>query len=879
MGPYEVVALLGTGGMAEVYRARDTRLGRDVALKVVSEALGADGAFLERFEREARLAGSVNHPNVVALHDVGLHDGKPYFVTELLHGETLRERLAKGPIPLGKALEWAAQMAQGLAAAHERGIVHRDLKPENTFISRDGHLKLLDFGIAKLIESAHQATPHGLLDETVSPSGSSTGTGAVLGTPGYMSPEQVRGDTVDARTDFFSLGAVLYEMLCGQRAFPSGSVVESGYAILHNEPEPLPTGVPGSVTQVVARCLEKDVGRRFQSARDLAFNLELLRNPTASTAEAMKPSSPRRWRRWWWLVPIAAVAGLIAVALSFATPVRRSSLSSVRSLTFREGQVVSSRFGPDSRTVYFSASWVGEPPQVYSTTTDNPDYHSLGIDSAVLQAVSPSGELAVLLHPRHTSLPAGASGTLARVPGVGGIPREIADDVSGADWAPDGVNMVITRETAGGFRIEYPIGNTVYESSHRLGPARLSPKGGRIAFVEYAVRNDLRGDMVVVEPGRPKRVLVENWEGLFGLAWAPEGDEVWYGGLPSGLGQQPALWAVSLRGEVRQLEAGTETEYLEDIARDGRALVIGGIWKLDIGVLNVAQKKVNAHLGWFDAPLVSALSVDGQSMLVEEGSNAGVAFGASNGGGVYWTFLQRTDGSPPVRLGPGGALDLSRDGKWALVLDKTGHPGRVWLLPTGSGTSRSIDFADLSFTSEGEFGFFLPDGKGAVVSVQRPEGVRGYVIDLESGKNRPMTPPLRCCDSAISPDRRFLAAASLAGSVAKYPTQEGSTSTFRGVQPDDVIVGWIDRGLLVVPDARRREGFTPPEPILLVDPETGNRKLFTTFEAGYAPGADLITRRAVTPDGQTLAYTYAKVRSALYLFDFHASTRDSTRQR
>src|SRR5450631_2614196 len=237
--------------MAEVYRAKDTRLGRDVALKVMSDALGGDASLLERFEREAKLAGSLNHPNVVALYDVGFQDGKPYFVTELLEGETLRERLAKGPVPLSKALDWAAQMAQGLAAAHARGIVHRDLKPENVFLTRDGYVKLIDFGIAKLVEEAREAAPHALLDETLSPSGAHTGTGMVLGTPGYMSPEQVRGDPVDARTDFFSLGAVLYEMLCGRRAFVAGPIVESGYAILHTDPEPLPVTVPVTVAQVV----------------------------------------------------------------------------------------------------------------------------------------------------------------------------------------------------------------------------------------------------------------------------------------------------------------------------------------------------------------------------------------------------------------------------------------------------------------------------------------------------------------------------------------------------------------------------------------------------------------------------------------------------
>ena len=286
VGPYEVLALLGSGGMAEVYRARDTRLGRDVALKVMSEALSADIALLERFEREAKLAGALNHPNVVALYDVGLQDGKPYFVTELLQGESLRERLSKGTIPIAVALDWAAQMAHGLAAAHQRGIIHRDLKPENVFLTRDGHVKLIDFGIAKLVEAVRDADPHGILDSTLSPSGSRTGTGAVLGTPGYMSPEQVRGEQVDARTDFFSFGAVLHEMLRGTRAFPATSFVESGYAILHREPEPLPATVPPAVAQVVNRCLEKDPGRRFHSARDLAFHLD-----------SRGPPPPRRHRR------------------------------------------------------------------------------------------------------------------------------------------------------------------------------------------------------------------------------------------------------------------------------------------------------------------------------------------------------------------------------------------------------------------------------------------------------------------------------------------------------------------------------------------------------------------------------------------------------
>jgi len=275
-----------------VYRARDTRLGRDVAIKVVSEALGADEAFVERFEREARLAASLNHPNVVTLHDIGFHDGKPYFITELLLGNSLRERLAGEPVPVSIALGWAAQMAQGLAAAHEHGIIHRDLKPENVFVTQDGHIKLLDFGIAKLVEAVQAPLPHGLMDDTVSPSGRRTGTGMVLGTPGYMSPEQVRGDVVDARTDIFSFGAVLYEMLAWRPAFAVGHMVERAYAILHAEPEPLPPAVPAPVAEVVHRCLEKEPSRRLQSARELSQSLESARTESSGLLRSAGRTRP-----------------------------------------------------------------------------------------------------------------------------------------------------------------------------------------------------------------------------------------------------------------------------------------------------------------------------------------------------------------------------------------------------------------------------------------------------------------------------------------------------------------------------------------------------------------------------------------------------------
>src|SRR5215813_2156869 len=388
LGPYEVLSILGTGGMAEVYRARDTRLGRDVALKVVNEALAGDPELVRRFEQEARLAGSLNHPNLVAVYDVGQQDGAAYFITELLKGEALRHRLSRGRIPIQTALDWGAQLAQGLAAAHARGIIHRDVKPENVFVTSDGHVKLLDFGIAKLSEQSRVDGRHGILDDTVTPTGGATQTGAILGTPAYMSPEQVRGEPVDARTDIFSLGAVLHEMLSGQRPFP-GSPLESSHAILRDEPPPLPDEVPAAVARVVQRCLAKEPDRRFQSASDLAFDLELLQAPSA-TVRGQLGRSPFT-KRFRFLITLAGAALLLgALVYLRGHSIRRGALPKLEQATFQEGVILGARFTPEGRFV-LSASWNGQPEEVFSSAPGNA-LQARGLKNARLLGVSRTGD-------------------------------------------------------------------------------------------------------------------------------------------------------------------------------------------------------------------------------------------------------------------------------------------------------------------------------------------------------------------------------------------------------------------------------------------------------------------------------------------------------
>jgi eukaryotic-like serine/threonine-protein kinase len=297
LGPYQIVAPLGAGGMGEVYRALDPRLGREVAIKVLPISLSRDVDRLRRFEQEARAASALNHPSILAVFDIGTHEGSPYLVTELLEGCTLRDRLVGGPLTPRKAVDYAVQIANGLAAAHEKGIVHRDLKPENLFICRDGRAKILDFGLAKLsLPELGDSTATAIDLEN-----RGTETGVVMGTAGYMSPEQVRGEKADQRSDIFSFGAVLYEALCGQRAFGGRTSADRASAILKEDPPELVASgrnISAGLDRVVRHCLEKNPEERFQSARDLAFHLEsTASNSGSNSGPAVALKKERRFTR------------------------------------------------------------------------------------------------------------------------------------------------------------------------------------------------------------------------------------------------------------------------------------------------------------------------------------------------------------------------------------------------------------------------------------------------------------------------------------------------------------------------------------------------------------------------------------------------------
>src|SRR5260370_26116232 len=371
LGNYEILDKLGEGGMGEVWRGRDERLNRTVAVKILPQELANDSMRRPRFEQEARALGALNHPNIVAVYDVGQDNGRSFIVSELVDGESLRSIIERGPLPIRKVIDYAVQMAEALAAAHELGIIHRDLKPENVMVTRAGRVKVLDFGLAKQNVAAAG-------DKTATIAMSLSQPGMVMGTAGYMSPEQVRGEPVYARSDIFSFGCVLYEMIAGQRAFQARSSVETMNAILNEDPpEFAPSASSPALSSIARRCLEKGPEQRFQSAADLAFALRAL-TPSSSSATQSRIAVPsRRWLAW-----IAAlVAGLALFAAGFLARIwtTRPTLQQFQRITFRKGFIDNSRFTPDGRNVIYEASWEGGPSHIYLAVPGNPNSRDLGI--------------------------------------------------------------------------------------------------------------------------------------------------------------------------------------------------------------------------------------------------------------------------------------------------------------------------------------------------------------------------------------------------------------------------------------------------------------------------------------------------------------------
>ena len=839
LGPYEIVAPLGAGGMGEVYRAHDSRLGREVAVKVLPPGFASDEERLRRFEQEARAAGALNHPNILGVYDIGTHQGAPYVVSELLDGETLRARIGDSPLPVRKAVDYGTQIAKGLAAAHERGIVHRDLKPDNLFVTRDGRIKILDFGLAKI-----GGPPGGDSETALAAAGPRTSVGTALGTVGYMSPEQVRGLKVDHRSDIFSFGVVLYEMLTGRRAFQGDSAVETMNAILKEDPRPAGNGgppLPAGLDRIVLHCLEKSPEERFQSARDVAFDIEAL---SGSSSQPAMAATVERRRSWWRPLAVAVVlattgVGIFVAGRSTGVPPQSPQF---QPLTFRRGNITFARFAPDGRTLVYAASWEGAPLELYSTQPGSPESRAIGLP-ADLQAISERGEMAVLLRRP------GGDRVLARMPIGGGAPREVLEQVQAADWGPDGDSLAVVHTVDGRDRIEFPIGRSLYEAQGWLSDLAVSPKGDRLAFAEHPVAIDNRGDVVMIDLKGKRTVLSPGWEDVFGVHWAPRGDEVWFsasGGGGKSAGTDHAIFAATLNGAIRTVISAPGSLDLEDIAPDGRVLVAHGNRRPSIMVRGPGAAE-ESELTWMDFSWVSDISDDGRKILFSE---QGVA-----GGPGYAVYLRGTDRSPAVRLGKGLSQYLSPDGRWALAIDLTRN--KLVVLPTGPGESRTIASHGIKAYS---FASWFPDGKRLLFAgFEEGKALRMYIQDSEAAAPRALTPEgVGVRFDTLSPDGKWVVAP-VKGVLTAFPTGGGEPQPIKGAEPNDIAIRWRGDGRVLF----TRQGRLPAR-IFAVDTTTGQRTRVHELSPRDAVGVDTIGDLRLTPDGKSYAYVYIQNLYSLY---------------
>ncbi len=849
VGVYKILSLLGRGGMGLVYRGRDERLSRDVAIKVLPAEFADDADRLKRFEQEAKATSALNHPNILTVYDIGTHEGQPYIVEELLEGEELRAQLKEGAIAPKTAIEYARQIADGLSAAHAKGIVHRDLKPENLFVTEQSRIKILDFGLAKL-----QPQPNEVVDSQAATEGKMTDPGTVMGTVSYMSPEQVRGQDVDHRSDIFSFGLILYEMLSGQRAFMGGSPADIISAILKEEPPELSEAnakIPPTLEKIVLRCLEKKPERRFQTANDLGFAIEALSITSGDLRSVPKvePTSTKRKSHLLTaslgvvLLLAGAVAGIFGGKSFWETP-----LPSYQRITFERGTVWNARIAPDGQTVVYSARWNGRPIEMFATRAGSTESRPYKLDNTDVLAISRSNEMAVLRNRQHQGWYI-SQGTLAVMPIDGGAARDLIENVQEADWSPDGTKLAIVRWVNGRNQIEYPAGKVLYETAGWISHPRVSPKGDLIAFMDHPVQWDDRGFVAVVDLTGKKTVLTEEWKGEEGVAWFPDGSEVWFTATSST--EIDSLYAVTLSGQVRLTSRMMNKLLLHDISSDGRLLLQG----FEDQGSTFARLPGNAKELSISVPQNGKhtdLSIDGRtSLFVYSDAGSGIN---------YSTYLSKADGSPAVRLGNGADSLLSPDGKWALATLQV--PPQLILLPTGAGETRRLERGPIERFSRSVG--WLPDGKRVVFQGNESgHDLRCYLQNIESGAPSPITPE-GTRGILLSPDGKWVIAADAHNNVTLYPVEGGAPKPISNLEVGDQIVGWDSNGRSLYV-TRKQE---MPIKVYRFDLTTGRKVLLK--EILPADTAGIFYRQAsirMTPDGKGYVYTISRRLSDLFLVE------------
>jgi hypothetical protein len=809
LGPYEIIAAIGAGGMGEVYRARDPRIGREVAIKLLPAGFAADGDRLQRFRQEAQAAGLLNHPNLLTIYELGSDEGVQYIVSELLEGTTLRDRL---PIPQRKAVEFALQIAAGLSAAHERGIVHRDLKPENVFVTADERVKLLDFGLAKFVADAsgESQTAKRLTDP-----------GVVMGTTSYMSPEQVRGSTIDHRSDVFSFGTVLLEMLSGSHPFYRGSQIDTMNAIVNDDPAGIGSAIGPALERIVRHALEKNPSQRFQSMKDAAFALETF----SGSGEISVPARSRERRK----------------------REKKQQQPHFTAVTFRRGFVMTARFARDG-TVVYGAAWEDKPLELFGSIPGDPHARTLGLADADVLSVNPvSGELAVSLG-RHFSGGWVTLGTLARLPVTGGAPRELVENMQDADWSADGKSLAIIRRSEDLFSIEFPVGRTIYTTPHWISHVRLSPRSDQVAFLDHPQWGDDAGSVTVIDLQGKKVLQSRFFRTTSGIAWTPKGDEVWTAAQTDGAGRD--LVALNRAGKQRTVLAMPGRLSVHDINARGEALlsVDQGHREIMAGTHGSSGER---NLTWCDWSFLTDISADGSTIaFVEQGAAA-----RANTGTIY---IRRVDGSPAIHLGDGDGRSISPDGRWVAAM--SGQPDHIDLLPVGAGEPRSVPIRGLEMMV---WWWWFPDGKRLLVWGNEPErGNRMFEVAIEGdGSLRPIGSEGTKLPVAISPDGKEVAATGPDERLMIYAVDNSAEprEVPGSLRNDQSMLWGPDHDLYVHQFGRVRTTIDR------IDLRSGKREVWHEIRPADPAGVMNIQPAMLSANRRSYAYSYRRFLSELFV--------------
>jgi serine/threonine protein kinase/Tol biopolymer transport system component len=874
VGSYNILEKLGEGGMGEVYRARDPRLNRDVAIKVVQASVAADPERLRRFTVEAQAVAALNHPNVLTIYEVGTHEGHPFLATELLEGETLRTKLTAGPLPFSKAIDSARQVADGLAAAHAKGLAHRDIKPENLFITTDGRVKILDFGLAKMVApvaAAGMTAAETRLDMA-------TSAGVVLGTAGYMSPEQVRGQTVDHRSDLFSLGIVIYEMVSGRRPFAGDSAVETMNAILTADPQDLTSltrVLPPGVTHVVHHCLEKNPEERYQSARDLSFALRTIQSSSGTDVSAgrLAIGGPARSSRRWLPVAAAGVAGVLLGALAILPLMRsRDSLDLSRyrftPLAADAEPEVGVVWSPDGKSVAYTKKVAGVA-QVF--------VRALDADVATQVTSVPRGASSLFWFPDNTRIGFVDEGDgVWSVSRVGGDPERLqSGDMAAAALSPSGSTLafwMVTRQRSrqtsalyfaspsNGAATKY--GRALVDlDAYSPNYLQFSPDGTRLLYAGYTPDASLW--MIALGasgPGPPTRLFArESWGGPPEFSWMPDSRHVVL--APSVATGSTGLWIGDVTsGALTRMTAGVEQLGGPSVSPDGTriALVAGGT-DFDLVEIPLHAEPVLDRIAT-SSPKYSGVWTRSGDMLY-----------VSDRRGTSEIWLRRADGSdrlvvsagsfPPGPVPVMSAPTLSPEGRRVAFLRWNGKTSEGWVAPLEGGTPVRLG-------AEGEDGWMVswsPDGKQ--VAVVATSNRQGRLLTRRVGSSEP--PQVIAEDANAG---AFMIEWSPAGDWIAYATPDGPTlvspngKARRALTKDRALaVAWSRDGRTLYGLMRTPEGVT----VSAIDIGTGQIRVLRRLDPSMNPQTPTnpSQRLSLDPTGTKLLTTVMRERKDLWILE------------